>query len=542
MGLIPLLDWLNRAVWCLFAPTCAWILLSGLDDLFITAAWLGIGAWRRFGRANSDAPPAAPETPRAIAIFVPLWREHRVIGQMVETNSRAIRYPNYHFFIGVYCNDEPTLQVVRSLEARFPHVHLAVVERPGPTSKADCLNQIHQYLEKYEQRHRRRFDIVMIHDAEDVIHPSSLKLINQYSTAYDMIQIPVLPLATSAGKFTHGVYCDEFAEFQSKDVAVRGWLGGFLPSNGVGTGFVRSALEKLAEEDGRIFNPGSLTEDYEVGFRLHRLGFRQTFLPIQFEQEQPVATREYFPASLGRAIRQRTRWITGICLQGWEHHGWRSSRGQLYWFWRDRKGLLGNLIGIVANLLFAYGLVTLAVSRLAGIPWSLGPRLANSAFSGVILITLSMQAIAMASRCLLVARIYGWGFAAWAPLRTIHANAINCTATILAVRDYVRARRTGQTLRWRKTEHAYPMKEVSIETAWLHPHEVDVRAAHALPAHVSRRWQVLPFRVVSGNLFLASPEQPDETMRCDVRRFTRLEIHLRRVSRENFEELARRLL
>ena len=77
------------------------------------------------------------------------------------------------------------------------------------------------------------------------MHPASLRLINWFSESSDMVQIPVLPLATGA-QWTHGLYCDEFAEYQSKDIPVRQQLGGFLPSNGVGTGFSRNALESLA--------------------------------------------------------------------------------------------------------------------------------------------------------------------------------------------------------------------------------------------------------------------------------------------------------
>ena len=57
-------------------------------------------------------------------------------------------------------------------------------------------------------------------------------------------------------ELSHGVYCDEFAEFQFKDMPARQLLGGFIPSNGVGTGFSRRALETLAEKySNRIFEP-----------------------------------------------------------------------------------------------------------------------------------------------------------------------------------------------------------------------------------------------------------------------------------------------
>src|SRR5260370_5700828 len=90
-----------------------------------------------------------------------------------------------------------------------------------------------------------RFRVVVLHDAEDVIDPESLRRINWFSRSHEMVQIPVLPLATAVNEWTHGLYCDEFAEYQRKDIPVRQLLGGFLPSNGVGTGFDRDALERL---------------------------------------------------------------------------------------------------------------------------------------------------------------------------------------------------------------------------------------------------------------------------------------------------------
>ncbi len=157
-------------------------------------------------------------------------------------------------------------------------------------------------------------------------------------------------------------------------------------------------------------------------------------------------------------------------------------------------------------------------------------------------LTLGLQIAAISSRAWCVSRIYGWRFAAFSPLRTFWANAINSTATILACRDYLLAWRSGRNPSWRKTDHSYPTKQMAAEGGWIEPRDVDLQAARALPAHVSRRWRVLPFRVVSGNLFVASAEPPTDRLIEELSQFTRLEIHLRLVTVENYEELAGRLL
>ncbi|MEI9813214.1 MAG: glycosyltransferase family 2 protein [Acidobacteriota bacterium] len=65
-----------------------------------------------------------------------------------------------------------------------------------------------------------------------------------------------------------------------------------------------------------MFEPEALTEDYDIGLRLKRLGCSQAFVPIAPQGLADfVATREYFPRNFRGALRQRARWTMGICLQ-----------------------------------------------------------------------------------------------------------------------------------------------------------------------------------------------------------------------------------
>lgn len=45
-------------------------------------------------------------------------------------------------------------------------------------------------MRDHEVRPGMRFDIMVLHDAEDVIHPDSLRLNNFFSREYGMVQIP----------------------------------------------------------------------------------------------------------------------------------------------------------------------------------------------------------------------------------------------------------------------------------------------------------------------------------------------------------------
>jgi len=578
-----------------FAPLALGILLSGLDDLVIDLAWAYKWIEKKLYPRPSLFPPGNLQldiAPRnRIALLVPLWQEHAVIARMLEHNLGAIRYSDYHIFAGVYPNDSLTRQAVSGVCARFPNVHLAVCPHDGPTSKADCLNWIYQHLQLYEEQKKKRFEVVVVHDAEDLIHPDEFSWINFYSARFDFIQTPVLALPTPFRAFTHGIYCDEFAEYHTRDMPMRPVLGGFLPSSGVGTAYRREALEKLAtESSNRIFEPDTLTEDYENGLKLFRLGCLQAFVPLSRSAAGDFcATREYFPQTWRSALRQRTRWIMGIALQGWERHGWTGKPGEVYWLWRDRKGLIANPLSCAANVLFLYGLATAIWTRLS-------PVAANLAVS-----TVALQAVRTGVRMACVARIYGFGFALGVPLRAVYANTLNSAATFQAVLQYSVARAKHQPLKWLKTDHAFPSRGVLPESrrklgeilvsaghltpralssalanqtvglrlgehlvrsgqldedslyqalsvqhrlpvSRIEPEQVSRRIARGLPDHIMRRWRVLPFQIAEGSLFVAGPEPPSPEMTSALRSFTALEIRCHLVTPATFEKLAGALL
>jgi adsorption protein B len=449
--------WLDHWVALLLAPVAIWVLLNAVDDLVIDAA-VAVSCLRSPPVIPTDEELAAiPE--RRMAIFVPLWNEHRVIRHMVEYNLASIRYQNYEFFVGAYPNDPLTIESIEEAQRLSPRVHLAVCPHNGPTCKADCLNWIYQRMLLYEEANQVRFEMILTHDAEDLIYSDALTYINYYAQSYEMVQIPVLALPTGWREFTHGVYCDEFAEFQYRDLPARQYLGGFIPSNGVGTGFSRTALEAMAAaHSNRIFEPASLTEDYENGFRLHQIGLAQIFIPVHRRNGAFVATREYFPRNARAAIRQRSRWVTGIALQGWEHHGWTESLPQLYWFWRDRKCLVGSLVTPLANTLFLYGGATWVWAALHHASWTLPLAVRHHWLAPVCGVTLSIQAFHLTLRCYFCSRIYGWAFGIQAPLRVFWGNWINFRACGLAIRRYGLAKWRKQPLVWLKTEHSYPIK------------------------------------------------------------------------------------
>jgi adsorption protein B len=556
---------------------CIWITLNGLDDLFLDLASL----WRWLVERPQTSLSRAEASQRRLAILVPCWHEHEVIGAMLEHNLTALSYANYEIFAGAYPNDPATIDAIRAVERKSPRVHLSICPHPGPTSKADCLNWAIQHLQLHEETHGVRFDGLIVHDAEDLIHPQELHWLNQELETADFIQVPVLALPTPFLNFTHGVYCDEFAEGQSKDLATRVFLGGFLPSCGVGTALSRSILDQLAAANAnRIFEPGCLTEDYELGRKVFCLGGKQKILPVRWIDGRLAATREYFPRDPQSAIRQRTRWITGIALQSWDLNGWGGWR-DLYWFWRDRKGLLGNPLTLVTNILFVAALCGMRFPD-ACHPW--------------MALGLALQLQRMAVRAWFSGRLYGWKFALGAPLRIVWGNWINTAATFRAVHQFLRAKIRGEPLKWVKTAHAYPTREAlmqhkrrlgeilvdlgylteealraaldakppaiplgqylvdqgqltdedrwaalsvqfGIETREVDPGQIDRRVARSLPRRVVNQFKVFPIQIAEGCMHLAASTLPDDRLAAELSRFTRLRLQFSLVSEGNLHRL-----
>jgi len=469
----------DQIVLAILPPVVAWLVVSGIDDLLLFCLW----AFLKLHQPTIT--PAASPDERPLAIFIPLWQEDAVVRAMVTQNVTAIRYKKYDFFIGAYPNDTPTLDAIRDMESRFENVHLCLVPHDGPTSKADCLNWIYQSMLIHEDASSKRFAAIITHDAEDVIHGEALTAINAHLDRFDMIQVPVIPLPTPLSEIVHGIYIDEFCEFQKRDLWVRWRCGGFLPSAGVGTAFSRKAIERLAElGDNRVFEPACLTEDYENGFKIRALGYRQILLPLT---KFSPATREYFPRTWPTAARQRTRWATGIVWQGIEQHGWKGGPRQWWWHWRDRKGIVGHPIGLLANVIFLYGLAR--------------PIAEQSAVAPLIPLTLALATIQALTRAVLVAGHYGISHAVMSIVRIPAANLLNTIATARATRQYWLARAKGEQIPWLKTAHQYPnrfalephrpaLREILVQSAYCTEEAIEMAIAAKPPGFPFGPWLV----------------------------------------------------
>lgn len=451
---------------------------SGLDDTIMDVLYL-IKGRRSANRLNWNTLDGVAA--KRIAVMIPAWDEGRVIAEMVRINRELIVYPEtrYDLFIGTYPNDEATQVALSRAGSRAFNVHVVVNRTPGPSTKAENLNTIYNAICDWERQHGCRFDILVLHDAEDLIHPLSLKLYNYLIPAHDYVQIPVVPMQPSGprrlfwGYLTRGTYADEFAENHFRHMLTREAWGAFIPSAGVGTAFSRDAVARLAvEHGGAPFAVGSLTEDYEFALRLTRLGLKGVYYAEGVSRlgangriaHEFVATKEVFPNSFRQAVRQKTRWIYGITFQTPARISWRGNTlPQRYSLYRDLKSKFTNLVNVpalIANIL---------VLRWWFAPDLLPVRGGDLLFGFLLPANFIFSLVRFVTRGLAVGRIYGPLEAFYAvlvpplfPLRYLWGNLINFAATLRAWRIHVFGN-SAQKRRWAKTSHDLfaPAREIA---------------------------------------------------------------------------------
>lgn len=454
-------------------PVGTIIALNGVDDIFIDLNYLLRGLFRKKNREISVADLKARPQQR-IAVLLPAWHEAAVIEHMLENTLRTIDYDPrcLDIFVGTYPNDPETQERVEAVSRRVHNVHQVVVPHEGPTSKADCLNWIYQGIILHEERTGARFDVLVMQDAEDIVHPLAFRLYNYLIPDHDFVQTPVFPLEPrSYGNLVAGTYIDEFTESHIKDMLVRERIGGLVPSAGVGSAFAREAFEEIALAQGKeAFDTESFTEDYRIGLAF-RLADKKVYFACNAVRraradspaDEYIATREYFPDTFRAAVRQRSRWILGIVLQTWAQVGWRGSPAVLYCLWRDRKSLITHFANLGAYLIFAYCLTRQVLEWAFGIPWSFGNVFpAGSFIWWLLLFNTLILAWRATAKFLTVERVYGMRHAALSFPRLIVGNAINVCATAIAVKEWAGHKLLGHPLRWAKTVHSFPTTEALV--------------------------------------------------------------------------------
>lgn len=456
---------------CIIAIGFAFAFFRFDDLLFDIAFWfVALKRARQYrGHPKLSVAKLRSKPEQRIAIFIPCWREFEVVDRMLDFACRSIEYRHYDIFVGVYPNDPETLECVARISERYPQVHAVVNDLDGPTTKAQNLNAMFRGMSDYEGKDP--YQIIVLHDTEDIIHVLSLLMYNYLMPASEMVQLPVFPLERPWHKWTAWTYSDEFAQNHLKDMVFREQIGGFVPSAGVGCAFSRPALDIVQATSDDIFPRYTLTEDYQIALRLHNKGLKTIFVHQQLARagkHRPataasyVATRAFFPDTLKAAIRQKSRWVAGICFQAWHMTGWTGNFATRYGLYRDRKS-------IVANVMVFAGYVVL-VSSFAMFVWqwfdpnAYVPNVGSNRIVWWVLdFVLIMTLIDLLQSAFFVAWVYGPLQGALAIVRPPIAAYINGIATFRAAYAWYRSQTTGKPMLWSKTAHVFPTEQALAE-------------------------------------------------------------------------------
>jgi adsorption protein B len=392
---------------------------------------------------------------KRIAIIVANWHEDEILERMIHGNIGRIDYQNYSFFLGVYPNDYKTLNIAKKLESNYQAVTVVVNSKDGPTSKGQMLNEMIHFIRAEEIKTRVLYDVVLMQDSEDIIHPQSLKLINLKMEQNDFLQTPVFSLPTKWTDLTRGTYIDEFAESHTRDMLVRSHLRAAVPSAGVGTAMSHLFISDVLKiQDDQLLKEDTLTEDYHLGIMAKRLGYASEFICHYIDKKKSkdyIATREYFPALVNTSIRQKTRWTLGISLQGYQNLRWSDTFKENYFLWRDRRGLINTPILILSYLL------TLSFLFFAAKQGEFPQFISNTpAIDLLFKLSFIFMTLRLVQRFRMVYPLYGFKTSLLIPLRWILANYINSRAALSAIRQFYKSLVTGEKPAWVKTTHELP--------------------------------------------------------------------------------------
>jgi len=291
----------------------------------------------------------------------------------------------------------------------------------------------------------------------------------------ELIQIPVYPFERSWLNFTCMHYLDEFAELHGKDVVVREALAGQVPSAGVGTCFSRKAvLTLLADGNGIAFDAQSLTEDYDIGIRLKAKGLKEIFVRFPvildhskkayarllfgqgIEASNVICVREYFPDTVATAVRQKSRWITGIVFQGYKTHKWTKNPVLNYFLFRDRKGIVTNFISLIATAIFIQLAILWLYQNIWPDPYHFLSIFESSPWlMNLLWLNLLLMLNRICQRIFFVSSYYGLIQGLLSIPRLFWGNYINFMANLRALKQVI-AQGDAHRVAWDKTTHDFP--------------------------------------------------------------------------------------
>lgn len=233
-------------------------------------------------------------------ILVPLYKEAGIVPRLVR-DMNALDYPKTRLDVKLLCeeDDVETIEKIRSMNLP-PHFHLVVVPDSLPKTKPKACNYGLQLSKgKY----------CVIFDAEDRPDPNQLKKAFVTFTRVDRnvacVQAKLNHFNQDQNMLT-AWFANEYSMHFELILPAMGASESPIPLGGTSNHFVSSTLRELGGWD-----PFNVTEDADLGIRLHREGYRTAMIDSTTLEEANPAVPNW--------IRQRSRWNKGY-FQTWLVH------------------------------------------------------------------------------------------------------------------------------------------------------------------------------------------------------------------------------
>ncbi|MGB0102297.1 MAG: glycosyltransferase [Nocardioides sp.] len=301
-------------------------------------------------------------------ILVPLYKEAAIVPRLVR-DINALDYPRTRLDVKLLCeeDDEETVAKIRAMDLP-PHFHLVVVPDSQPKTKPKACNYGLQLSTG---------DFCVIFDAEDRPDPDQLK---KAVIAFTRVPKNVVCVQAKLNHFNQDQnlltawFANEYSMHFELILPAMGAAESPIPLGGTSNHFITETLRELGAWD-----PFNVTEDADLGIRLHRQGYRTAMIDS--------TTLEEANSQLGNWIRQRSRWNKGY-IQTWLVHmrhplSLLKSTGVRGFM--SFNLTMGTAFVLLLNPIF-WGLTTLYVFTQAGFIQQLFPGIVFYAASGLLFI------------------------------------------------------------------------------------------------------------------------------------------------------------
>jgi cellulose synthase/poly-beta-1,6-N-acetylglucosamine synthase-like glycosyltransferase len=243
-------------------------------------------------------------------VLVPAYREPEVVGRLL-ASLNALEYPREKLEIRLLleADDPETLEAVAAASPP-PHVQVVRVPVSEPRTKPKACN--YGLLGSTGE-------LVTIYDAEDRPDPLQLR-----RAAVAFRRAPQRVACVQAKLLYHNAEQNLITRWFAAEYAL--WFEEFLPGlASLGTpiplGGTSNHIRRRALQDMGGWDPHNVTEDADLGIRLHRAGYRTLVLDS--------VTLEEANSDFVNWAKQRSRWYKGY-LQTWLVHARQPRR-----LWRE---------------------------------------------------------------------------------------------------------------------------------------------------------------------------------------------------------------